>query len=158
HVYTTAGYGCGCDLIKLSSAGGEFNAEKVYDSKTSKIMANHHGGVVLVDGCIYGHSDSNGWICQDLMTGAIKEKLKGGPGKGSMTYAAGSLFCYDESNGVVAIVKASPTEFKETCRFKLPQKSSKHIGQVRYWTHPVIANGKLYIRDQDLLYCFDVKK
>jgi outer membrane protein assembly factor BamB len=158
HVYVTAGYGCGCDLIKLTKTGDEFKAEKLYDDNARKNLVNHHGGVVLLGDYIYGHSDAGGWTCQDLNTGAVKARLKGGPGKGSLTSAANTLFCYDEKKGDISIVKASPTDFTVLSSFKLPKKSAKHAGSVNYWTHPVISNGRLYVRDQDLIFCFDVKK
>src|SRR5262245_1904879 len=122
HVYATAGYGCGCDLIKLTKSGDEFNAEKTY---TNKNMINHHGGVVLLDGYVYGFSDRpvDAWVCQDFKTGAVKAKLGPGPGKGALTCASGTLFCYDENKGDIYVVKASPSDFKVLSNFKLPKKS-----------------------------------
>lgn len=155
YVYVTAGYGCGCDLIKIVRDGGKFKAEKVYANKN---MVNHHGGVVRVGGFIYGFSDGRGWVCQDFMTGENRweEKGKGAPGKGSVTYADGHLYCYDESDGKLVVAVASPSGWKETGRFSLPQKSNLRKPSGKIWTHPVIANGKLYLRDQELLFCFDV--
>ena len=155
HVFVTAGYGVGCDLIKLTKDGEKFTAEQVYANKN---MTNHHGGVVLLNGYIYGYSDGKGWVCQDFNTGEIKWDQKGrAPGKGSVTCVGGYLFCYDESTGNVHIGPATPKGWKETGVIKLPKKSSIRSPNGRFWTHPVIANGKLYLRDQDLLFCFDVK-
>jgi outer membrane protein assembly factor BamB len=157
HVYSTAGYGVGCDMIKLTRSDDKFTAEKVYHSNN---MVNHHGGVVLVDGFVYGFSDGRGWVCQDLMTGENKWEAKGQgkPGKGSITYADGHIWCYDEKTGNLHIAEASPKGWKQTGLIKLPKQTTIRSNRGSIWTHPVIANGKLYLRDQDLLFCFDVKK
>ncbi len=150
HVYVTAGYGVGCQMIKL----GGTEPEVVYEEK---VITNHHGGVIVVDGHIYGHSDKGGWTCQDFLTGAIKwqeESL----GKGACTYAAGHLVCVDENDGTVALAKASPEGWSEHGRFKLDPQSTRRKKEGRIWTHPVVLNGRLYLRDQDLIYCYDVKK
>lgn len=154
-VYVTAGYGCGCDLIKLTKSGDKFEAEKVYANKN---MVNHHGGVVLVGDHIYGFSDGRGWVCQELMTGENKweEKGRGKPGKGSVTFADGHLFCYEEGSGTLTCVEASPSGWNEKGKFNLPRKSTQRKPSGKIWTHPVIANGKLYLRDQELLFCFDI--
>jgi outer membrane protein assembly factor BamB len=150
-VYVSSGYGKGCDLFKVSAADGNFTAEPVY---SNKVMANHHGGVVLVGDCLYGYSDSKGWTCQDLKTGQAKWQDKEKFGKGSLAYADGQLYLRQEdtSKGTVALIEASPEGFKEHGRFNPPGHSSKNS-----WPHPVIANGKLYLRDQDVLLCYDVK-
>jgi len=121
-------------------------------------MANHHGGVVLVDGYIYGGSDPI--ECQDLMTGKVKWKGdgKGRPKKPSVTCAEGHLFCYDEGSGICYVIAASPDGYKETGQIRIPRETKIRSAQGKIWTHPVIANGKLYLRDQDLLFCFDVKE
>jgi outer membrane protein assembly factor BamB len=153
-VFITRGYGVGCDMIKLTpNDDGTFKAEKAYANKN---MVNHHGGVVLIGDDLYGYSDSKGWICQDFKSGDVKWSDKS-LGKGSVTCADGMLYCYDESTGTVALDEVSTAAWKETGRFNLPEKSDLHKGQVRYWTHPVVSNGRLYVRDQNLLFCFDVK-
>jgi outer membrane protein assembly factor BamB len=156
YVYSTAGYGVGCDLIKLTASDGNFSAQKVYHGS----LSNHHGGVVLLDGYIYGYFDGHGWVCQEFTTGKVMWEAKGTgkPGKGSLTYADGHLFCYDERSGTCHVIEASPKAYKETGQIKLPKKSEIRSGRGGIWTHPVIANGKLYLRDQDLLFCFDIKK
>ncbi len=154
HVFITRGYGVGCDMIKLTpNANGTFKAETVYSNKN---MVNHHGGVILVGGNLYGYSDGKGWVCQDFKTGEIKWSSKE-LGKGSLSCADGRLYCYSEDSGTIVLAAASPEGWKETGRFTIPEKSNLHKGQVRFWTHPVVSNGRLYIRDQDLLFCFDVK-
>jgi outer membrane protein assembly factor BamB len=156
NVFATAGYGAGCDLIQLTKDGDKFTAKNVYAEDNMKNMVNHHGGVVLVDGHIYGYSDGKGWICQDLKSGDIVWKDKK-LGKGALTCAAGHLFCYEENSGTLACVKISTKGWEETGRLELPEKTKIKTRDNKYWAHPVIANGKLYVRHQDLLFCFDLK-
>lgn len=149
YLYVTAGYGIGCRLLKL---GGK-EPEVVYENNT---MVNHHGGVILVDGKLYGHSDKGGWKCQDFMTGEEVWKSEA-MGKGAVGFAAGHLVCLDEKTGDVALVEASPTGWKEKSRFKLSPQTEQRKPQGRIWVHPVIVNGKLYLRDQELIFCYDVQ-
>lgn len=149
-VYVTAGYGVGCEAVRL---GTNNSIAPLY---SNKVMKNHHGGVVCVDGYLYGHSDGAGWVCQELKTGKEIWSHKGF-GKGSVTYADGKLICLDERNGDVALVEASIQGWKELSRFKLAPLSSKRSSQGGIWPHPVVVNGRLYLRDQELLHCFNVK-
>ena len=150
-VYVTTGYGEGENLFKITKDGEKFSATQVYSSKN---MVNHHGGVILLDGYVYGYSDGKGWVCQDLKTGAIKWKEKDALGKGSIAYADGRFYLRAEKTGggTIALIEASPAGYKEVGRFTQPKVSDKQL-----WPHPVIANGKLYIRDMDNLFCYDVK-
>ena len=148
-VFVTSGYGVGCNAFKITKSPGGFSAEETYSNKD---MADHHGGVILKDGFVYGHSDSKGWICMDVKTGEVKWSDKG-VGKGSVTFADGHLYCRSEGGkGQVALVEATPTGYKETGRFEQPDRSTKNS-----WAHPVVANGRLYLRDQDALLCYDIK-
>lgn len=149
HLYVTAGYGVGCRMLKL----GDGEPELVYENNT---MVNHHGGVILVDGKLYGHSDRGGWTCQDFMTGEEVWKDKS-LDKGACGYAAGHLVCLEEKSGNVALVEASPEGWKEKGRFKLEPQTKKRKPQGKIWVHPVILDGKLYLRDQEYIYCYDVK-
>ena len=150
HVYVTSGYGVGCNLFKVTHEGSQFKAQEVYANKD---VQNHHGGVILIGEHIYGHSDSKGWVCQEFKTGKIVWQNRG-MGKGSLVYADGHLYLRSEGGkGVVALVEATPESYKETSRFDQPDRSNRNS-----WPHPVIANGKLYLRDQASLLCYDVKK
>lgn len=151
-VYVTAGYGVGCKAVKLSADGK--SAETLYEN--NKVMKNHHGGVVLVDGHIYGHSDGYGWICQELATGKEVWVHKGF-GKGATHYADGMLYCVDEKSGDVVLAEVSPTGWSEKGRFRLDPLSTQRNKQGGIWPHPVVVGGKLYLRDQEYLFCFDVK-
>jgi len=148
-VYVSSSYGTGCNLFKITAADGQFSAEQVY---ANKVMANHHGGVIRVGNCLYGYSEGKGWTCQDFETGEAKWQDKKFP-KGSLVYADGRLYLRQEDNqGTLALIEASPEGYREHGRFNQPSRSSE-----RSWPHPVIAGSKLYLRDQDLLLCYDVK-
>jgi outer membrane protein assembly factor BamB len=147
-VYVTSGYGVGCNLFKVTVNDGKFLAEEVY---ANKVMASHHGGAVLVGTQLYGYSEGKGLTCQDLKTGealwAEKEKIK----KGCVSFADGLLYCREEDSGTMILVEASPAGFAEKGRFSQPDRATE-----KAWSHPSIANGRLYLRDQDLLLCYDV--
>jgi outer membrane protein assembly factor BamB len=151
NVYVTSGYGGGCKLLKIDPAN---KAEEVYKNNT---MENHHGGVVLVGDHIYGFSERERgvWTCQEFATGK-KVWTDKSLGKGAVTYADGRLYCIEEGKGTVVLAEASPAGWKEHGRFVLQAKSAQRSPSGRIWTHPVIANGKLYLRDQELLSCYDV--
>jgi outer membrane protein assembly factor BamB len=154
HVYCSIGMGkLGCDLVKISKAGGKFTAKKVYSNKE---MKNRSGGVVLVGDALYGYSDTIGWVCQDFKTGeAVWDDKKLGPG--SLICGDGNLYCYDEEEGVVALVEATRAKYTEKSRFTLPDQTKLRSPSGKNWTPPVIANGHLFIRDQELLFCYKIK-
>ena len=148
-VYVTSGYGIGCNLFKISSSGDKFAATEVYKNH---VMVNHHGGVIKVGDYIYGYSDGKGWTCQNFKTGEAKWQDKEKLGKGSLVYADGHFYLRQEDKaGTIALIDASPEGYKEHGRFDQPGRSDKNS-----WPHPVVANGRLYVRDQDVLLCYDV--
>lgn len=151
-VYITAGYGAGCKLVKI----GADSAEDVWENK---VMKNHHGGVVLVGDHLYGFSDGAGLLCQSLKTGERVWSEKGEDlEKGSVHYADGMLYCLDEANGSAFLVEATPEGYREKGRFGLPRTTKlRDDNRGKVWTHPVVLDGRLYLRDQDLFFCFDVK-
>lgn len=151
HVYITSGYKVGCTLVKL---GEDNSVTKVYENKT---MVNHHGGVVLVGDHLYGYSDGAGWICQNFKTGEQVWASKA-LGKGAVHFADGQLYCLDENSGEVALVDASPKGWTEHGRFKIDPQTTKRSPQGRIWTHPVVVDGRLFLRDQEYLLCYDVKR
>jgi outer membrane protein assembly factor BamB len=150
HVFVASGYGVGCNLFKVTH-GSPFAVAEVYANKN---MVNHHGGVILLDGRLYGYSDGKGWTCQDFKTGDVVWSDKR-LGKGSILYADGHFYLRSEepTRGTLALIEASPAGYKETGRFDQPDRSGKNT-----WPHPVIAHGKLFIRDQDLLLSYEVKQ
>lgn len=151
HIYIASGYGVGCKLVKLSADG---QAEDVY---VNKVMKNHHGGVVLFGDHLYGYSDGGGWVCQNFKTGEEVWGEKNALRKGAVHCADGMLYCLDESNGRVALIEASPNGWKERGQFKIDPQTGHDRKRGKIWTHPVVANGKLYLRDQEHILCYDVK-
>ena len=152
HVYISSGYGVGSKLVDIT--GGE--AKDVW---SNKVMKNHHGGVIKVGDHLYGFSDGPGLVCQDFKTGEQVWNERGeGKSKGAVHYVDGMLVCIDESEGSCFLAKVSPDGFEELGRFPMPSKTKLRDGNGgKVWTHPVVVNGKLYLRDQDLVFCFDVQ-
>ena len=155
HVFVTSGYGTGCALLRLGGGGGGIDAHEVY---FNQVMKNHHGGVVLVDGHVYGYSDQ--LVCMDLLTGEARWQ-HAGPGKCSLIHADGHLYCLSE-RGVMALVEASPRGYVEKGRFTFKQFERFKTGGIREedekptWARPALAHGRLFLRDQDVLNCYDV--
>lgn len=149
-VFVSAGYGVGCKFFKV---GPENVVEELYESTD---MVNHHGGVILVDGHLYGYSDRAGWTCLDFKTGAVKWTEKKALGKGAIHSADGMLYLLEEKTGTVVLIEANPKGWEEHGRFTLQPQSTQRNPKGMIWVHPVVSNGKLYLRDQELLYCFDV--
>ncbi len=151
HVYVTSGYGVGCMLVEVTK---ENTVNKIYDNK---VMKNHHGGVILLGDYIYGHSDADGWICQNLMNGEkVWSDEKKNESKGGVTYADGKLICLEENSGDCVLAEATPAGWKEISRFKLEPQTTRRSARGKVWTHPVVANGKLYLRDQEIICCYNI--
>jgi len=116
-------------------------------------MENHHGGMVLLGEHVYcGHGHDAGFpLCIELQTGKTAWRPGEGPGRGSaaIAYADGHLY-FRYQNGVMALIEATPSEYKLKGSFKLATRNGES------WPHPVISGGKLYIRDQDALLCYDI--
>jgi outer membrane protein assembly factor BamB len=148
-MFVASGYGIGCNAFKVTADGGEFKAEEVYSGKQ---VQNHHGGIVLVGEHLYELDDSGRLKCVEFKTG--KEVWADRcVGKGSIAYADGHLICRSEGRaGALALVEATPEGYKEKGRFDQPDRSKRES-----WPHPVIFGGRMYIRDQDVLLCYDVK-
>lgn len=155
YVYTSTGDGC--DMIKVAKGeSGEFTVEGVY---TSRNMKNSIGGFVLHDGHVYGTSERRGWVCQDFMTGKIAwyEKANRGVGEGSLIFADDHLYLYGEKTAQISLIEASSEDWVEKGNFALPESSTLTAPSGKNWTRPVIADGMLYLRDQDLLFCYRIK-
>ncbi len=144
-VFYTSNYDTGGALLGLSLQGGEVKAQEVYFTRE---MQNHHGGVVLVNGYLYGFSNSI-LTCLEFATGKVTWRHRS-VGKGSLTYANGDLYLVGEDN-VVGLAEASPTEYREKGRFRIPDQG------LPSWSHPVVSGGRLYIRNQSTLAAYDVR-
>jgi outer membrane protein assembly factor BamB len=144
----------GSELIRVAKDGPLWKVTPVWNDKK---FANLHGGVVLVGQHLYGSHEMRSWKCVEFATGAEAwDSVQ--PGVGSVTFADGDLYCVSQLDGKVSLVAASPTEMKRHGQFTLPEKSKLRKPSGKLWTHPVIANGKLYLRDQELVFCYGVKK
>jgi len=137
-------------MLELSPDGNS-----VKEKWSDQTLDCHHGGVVLVDGCIYGSDFKSivkgDWVCLDWNTGKVMYQAAWNGNKGSLIYADGMLYCYDENTGDVALVKASPTAFEIVSSFRVTAGSGEH------WAHPAISDGRLYIRHGDALIAYDIK-
>lgn len=157
-VFAASAYNAGGGLVKLAKDGDKgVKAEEVYFTKK---MENHHGGMILHDGCLYGANGGNGGgflVCLDFKTGKVlwdareADEREKRVEKGAIAMANGRLY-YRTEKGTVLLIEPSGKEYVEKGRFEQPDRT-----KLPAWAHPVIANGKLYIRDQDALYCYDVK-
>jgi len=147
-VFAAAGYGVGGGQARILTASEGFSAEEVYFTKD---MKNHHGGLILRNGALYGCNDPGILTCLDYRTGKVLWQSRQ-PGKCSILYADGHLYCRDEK-GPISLVQATPDEFRMRGRFQQPDRSDQ-----KAWPHLVIAYGRMYVRDQDILLCYDVRQ
>jgi outer membrane protein assembly factor BamB len=148
YVIASSAYNVGATGFKITVNGKDFKAEQIYEE--SKLQ-NHHGGIVQVGGYFYFITQRE-LVCVNPKTGKIEWSNRS-VGKGSIMSVDGKLIVRGEGgDGEVALVEASPTAYKEISRFPQPDRSSKNS-----WTYPTVYNGKLYIRDQGLLLCYEIK-
>lgn len=157
YVFSTTGYpDGGSAVVEIEKADdGSLKAQEVWYHSARKFQ-NHHGGMILIGEHLYGgHGQNKGFpTCLEFKTGKIiwGGPDNRGPGEGSaaVAYADGNLY-FRYQNAVLALIAAKPAEYKTLSKFKLPDSGKPS------WPHPVIAGGKLFIRDQDQLYCFDLQ-
>lgn len=150
YVFCSVGYGKGGALLKMTARGGTVTAQEVYFNRE---LTNKHGGWVMIGDYVYGDRDDSGFPqCANWKTGKVMWQRSGGRGDGSasVTYADGHLY-FRYQNGVMTLVEANGSAFKEKGSFKIPGQRQPS------WPHPVVAGGKLYLREQDQLLCYDVK-
>ena len=144
YVFWSVGYGVGGICVKLSGSGTKITARKAWE--TSDLVC-HHGGYVILDGHIYGNHN-RGWTCLDLATGKKKWYARG-VGKGSLCTADGMLYLFGESGGKAAVAPVSTTGLELAGSVTVK-------GDGPSWAHPVVIGGRLYLRYDDNLYCYDV--
>lgn len=147
-VYASSGYGRGSVLLRPQLSGQvAFTVETIWESE---LLDNHHGGVVLVEGCLYGAGhEAAGWFCLEFASGRKRWQERG---KGSLTYADGHLYCLDE-RGKMSLVQADQSNCIEVASFSLPKG-----GRGAYWAHPVVCGGRLYLRHSDQLYAYWIRE
>lgn len=146
-VFAASAYNTGGGAARIVRRGEEVEVQPLWFLKD---VQNHHGGVVLVDGHLYGTGASQLW-CVELQSGRVAWTAPS-VGKGSVS-AAGSRLYVRSENGPVALVEAVPTAYRERGRFEQPNRSS-----LKAWPHPVIADGRLYLRGQELVLCYDLRR
>jgi outer membrane protein assembly factor BamB len=144
-VFYTSAYGTGGALLGLRAENGEVRAQEIYFTRE---MQNHHGGVVLVNGYLYGFNNAI-LTCLEFATGKMMWRHRS-VGKGALTAANGHLYILGEDY-VVGLVEASPAAYREKGRFQI-----KDLGAPA-WAHPVVSNGVLYLRNQNLLTSYDIR-
>lgn len=144
-VFYTSGYGTGAGLVSLRAQNGELVAQETYFTRG---MQNHHGGVVLVNGTIYGFNNAI-LAALDFATGKTLWQNRS-VGKGSVAYADGRLYMLSEDN-VVGLAEVTPKGYRETGRFQIADQG------LPSWSHPVVSGGRLYIRNQNILTVYDVR-
>jgi hypothetical protein len=144
-VFLSSDYGTGAALLELSGGPGAVTAREVYFTRE---MRNHHASSILIGDHLYGFSGAI-LTAMKFDTGDVAWKDRS-VGKGSMVFADERLYLYSE-NGVVGLAEANPAGYKEHGRFEI------QAGPAKTWSHPVVANGTLYIRDQDTIYAYDVR-
>ena len=144
-VFYTSAYDTGGVLLALTAQAGEVKAKEIYFTRE---MQNHHGGVVLVDGYLYGFNNSI-LTCLEFATGKVMWRSRS-VGKGSLTYADGNLYILSENN-VVGLAEATPAGYREKGRFQIADQG------LPSWAHPVVSGGSLYIRDQRTLASYDIR-
>ena len=153
-VFVSFGYGTGGALLRQSANGSEVDMTEVYPLKGR--LTNKHGGVVLVDDHIYGDTDARGKLfCADLMTGEVSwvvgRSESGGKKSAAVTAADGNLYVLYQ-NAIMTLVKADPTSFQEVSSFKVPGDT-----ELPTWAHPVIVDGKMYLRVGENILCYALK-
>ncbi|WP_020469049.1 outer membrane protein assembly factor BamB family protein [Zavarzinella formosa] len=146
-VFAASAYGTGGGRANLTKSDDGFKAEPKYFIKK---LQNHHGGMVLVGDYVYG-TGGGSLMCVDFKTGDVMWDERS-VGKGSITYADGMLYVRGE-NGKVALVEANPKKYVEKGQFSQPDRSKQAA-----WPYPVVVGGKLYLRDWDVMLCYDLKK
>lgn len=148
-IYITGGYEHVGAMFKLDDNGSAIHLLWI-----DSTLDCHHGGVVLVNGYIYGSNwisnASGNWCCIDWETGKTRYEEKWFT-KGSIITADGMLYCYEEKNGNIGLVRATPEKFDLISRFRISEGRGPH------WSHPVIGEGILYIRHGEVLMAFDLR-
>jgi outer membrane protein assembly factor BamB len=145
HVFWSNGYGKGGICMKLKKEDDKITAEEAW---TTKDLICHHGGYLIHEGHVYGNHEG-GWSCLELKTGDKKWNARG-VGKGSLCFADGMLYLFSESQGQAALATCSTEGIELKGKVKVKGKGPS-------WAHPVVVGGRLYLRYDTHLYCFDVK-
>ena len=122
-------------------------------------MKNKHGGIIKFGDHVYGSSEGEGLVCQDWKTGDLVWNEKGQffGSTDSIAIADGMIYCLNDDSGTLSLVKATPDGFEQQGQFKLDPQSQNRNPKGKVWTYPLVIGGKLFLRDQELIVCYDVK-
>ncbi len=153
-IFVTVGAGGGCELIEATRRADKFEVASLYANKK---FANHHGNLALLGDKLYGNSQGTGWTCLAMDTGEIISSNRM-IGSGALTYADGRFYLFLEGDGTTLLLDQTEKAVAEVGRLPLPQESKLRKPSGRFWTPPVVSNGRLYLRDQNLLFCYDVRR
>jgi outer membrane protein assembly factor BamB len=150
HVFSASGYGAGGTLLRLTSRGKKTDVIEVY--RTQKMYVRH-GGMLIVDGYLYGSNDSGILTCLEVNGGKVMWRNRSfDKGSISIVYADGHLYLRSD-DGPVALIEATPEGYREKSRFEQTRRSDRPA-----WAHPVVADGKLFLRDMNVLQCYDLTR
>ena len=144
-VFYSSAYDTGGALLGLTAKNGLVEAKEIYFTRN---MQNHHGGIVLVDGYLYGFNNAI-LTCLEFTTGKVIWRDRS-VGKGALTYADGHLYIQGEDN-MVGLAVATPKGYQEKGRFQIEDQG------LPSWAHPVVSGGRLYVRNQRMLTAYDVR-
>lgn len=159
-IFVTVGAGGGCELIEVKQNAAAWEVVSRYSNKN---MANHHADVVLLGDKLYGNSQGSGWTVLGFETGEIIASERKIPA-GAVTFADGRLYLVSERDGATMLLDPTkptgdgPQPATIVGRLKLPQTSDLRKPKGGFWTPPVVSRGRLYLRDQNLLFCYDLAK
>ena len=159
-IFVTVGAGGGCELVEVKQSAAAWEVVSLYSNKN---LANHHGNIVLLGDKLYGNSQGSGWTVLGFETGEIVASERKIPA-GAITFADGRLYLVSERDGATMLLDPTkpagdgPQPAMIAGRLKLPQASDLRKPKGGFWTPPVVSHGRLYLRDQNLLFCYDVAK
>jgi len=149
-LFVSSGYGFGAKMFKLAkNADGTITATEAWYRPE---FDNHHHGLILVGDYVYGTTSKGNWMAVNFQTGEIGFTARPVGEQTSVHYADGLIYCLSQDSRTVILWKPDPKEYIELGRFVLPNEVAD-----KCWAHPVVLNGKLYLRHAQYLYCYDVK-
>ena len=153
YVFCSSGYDDGgTALLKLSGGRGQVSFQEVYYLSANQLQ-NHHGGMIKIGDYVYmGEGHNQGFpMCVEFKTGKTMWPKQRGAGSGSAAIVAADGHLYFRyENGVMALIEASPDDYRLKGQFKIASRNGKS------WPHPVVFDGKLYLRDQRQLHCYQI--
>ncbi|MDO5581290.1 MAG: PQQ-like beta-propeller repeat protein [Planctomycetia bacterium] len=149
-VFASSAYTVGAVAWKVEKNGKNFSVQQLYANNK---FDNKHFCIMPLGGYLYFATDRGSFLCIDLKTGKVQWEERRMRGKASVSFADGKLILRKENTGELILIQANPKKYTEISRFKQPDRTDKNA-----WTYPFIVNGKMYVRDQDSVYCYNLKK